>query len=55
MRSRYLLSYDGESMFWLTSLADDTEQVLTEEQLLNEDYTNIGKAMENGALYLDEE
>jgi hypothetical protein len=32
---------------------DGTEQELTEQELMNGDITNIGKAINNGAFYLD--
>ena len=37
--------------FYITNEIDDTDQELTREQLMDEQYTNIGKAMLAGALY----
>ncbi len=54
LSSRKLLSWDGTSVFYVYNLADDTEQELTEAQLMDRSYTNVGYAMENGALLLDE-
>lgn len=54
LRSSKHISYDDTSTFWVLNLIDDTEQELTEAQLMDRDYTNIGYAIENGAFYLDE-
>jgi len=35
------------------NLIDDSEQELTESQILDKAYTNIGEAMEKGALIID--
>ena len=37
--------------FYITNEIDGTDQELTREQLMDERYTNIGKAMKAGALY----
>ena len=52
LRSSKSISYDGEK-FWVFNYIDDTEQVLTDEQIMDDDYTNIGKAIRCGALFLD--
>ena len=41
----------GEHRYRVYNHIDDTEQILTEEQLFNEGETNIGKAINCGALY----
>jgi len=35
------------------NLIDDSEQELTEAQILDSSYTNIGEAMRKGALIMD--
>ena len=39
--------------FHVWNLSDDSRQRLSEEQLMDESRTNIGKAMKMGALYLE--
>lgn len=51
LRSSKLMSYDGESMFYVTNEIDDTKQELSEQQLFDESLTNIGKAINCGAFY----
>lgn len=52
LRSSKAISYDGSSTFYVLNEIDDTEQELTEQELMNSDITNIGKAINNGAFYL---
>jgi hypothetical protein len=40
--------------FFIINFIDDTEQELTEAQLMNKGYTNIGYAMTKGALFKDD-
>lgn len=54
LRSSKHISYDGTSTFWVLNLIDDTEQELSDAQLMDRDYTNIGYAIERGAFYLDD-
>lgn len=55
MRSSKRIEWDEEEKrFFIFNLIDDTEQVLTEEQLMDRGYTNIGYAMTKGALYKDD-
>lgn len=54
LRSSKFMTFDGTSIFWVWNAVDDTEQELTEAQLMDRDYTNIGYAIEKGAFYLDE-
>jgi hypothetical protein len=42
---------DEEKRFFIFNLIDDTEQVLTKDQLMDRGYTNIGYAITKGALY----
>lgn len=56
VRSRKLIDWFDDTDTWhVENLSDGTEQELTEAQLMDEDYTNIGKAMLNGSLYYEEE
>lgn len=51
-RSSKCIDYEPESeMFTIENEIDGTEQELTEQQLFDEDYTNIGKAIKVGSLY----
>ena len=51
-RSSKYITYDGEK-FWVLNYIDDSEQVLTKEQMDDEEYTNIGKAIRNGCFYAE--
>lgn len=51
LRSSKAISFDGDNIFYVLNEIDDTEQVLTEQELMNSDITNIGKAINNGAFY----
>ena len=42
---------DGNPKFEILNEIDETRQVLTEKNLFNERYTNIGKAIENGSFF----
>ena len=53
LRSSKCVSYDGENTFYVLNLIDDTEQELTEAQLMDENLTNIGKDIKQGAFYLE--
>jgi len=44
---------EEENKFWVTNCIDDTEQELTEEQIMDDKYTNIGKAIRQNAFYKD--
>ena len=54
LRSSKYISYnpDGKK-FYIFNYIDDSEQELTESQLLDSEYTNIAEAMEKGALIVD--
>ena len=53
LRSSKLMSWDGENTFYIVNEIDDTEQELSEAQLMDRTYTNIGYALEKGALFLE--
>lgn len=50
--SRKHISYDGD-LFYVHNYIDETRQTLTEKELMNRDHTNVGLAMEKGALIKD--
>jgi len=55
MRSSKRIIWDeGKKRFFIRNYIDDTKQVLTEAQLMDQDYTNIGYAMTTGALFKDD-
>ena len=47
---RYTLE---DNNFYVLNLIDDSEQKLTESQILDPSYSNIGQAMKKGALIRD--
>jgi len=52
MRSDKVMTYFSvDNTFFVINEIDDTEQILTEEQLMDENYTNIGKGIAAGAFY----
>lgn len=54
LRSSKYIQYDEEeNTFYVLNYVDDTEQTLTEQQLMDREYTNIGYAMTKGALFED--
>ena len=53
LRSTKVMSYDGET-FYILNAIDDTEQELTETQLMDRHYTNVGYALQQGALFLED-
>lgn len=55
LRSSKHIWYDDDSnQFEIISYIDDSEQCLSELELMDEGYTNIGYAMKKGALYKDD-
>lgn len=55
LRSSKRIAWDEEDKrFYIFNYLDDTEQELTEAQLMNREYTNIGYAMTRGALFKDD-
>ena len=54
LRSSKFIRYDREdNSFYVFNYIDDTEQTLTEAQILDSDYCNIREAMEKGSLIKD--
>lgn len=55
LRSSKYISWDDEKKrFVICNYIDGTEQLLTEKQIMDQEYTNIGYAMTKGALYKDD-
>jgi len=52
--SKRIVWEEGAKRFFIINFIDDTEQVLTEAQLMDKSYTNIGYAMTKGALFKDD-
>jgi len=52
--SKRIVWEEGEKKFFIINFIDETEQELTEAQLMDRDYTNIGFAMTKGALFKDD-
>ena len=52
--SKRIVWNEEDKHFFIFNYLDDTEQTLTEAQLMNRDYTNIGYAMTRGALFKDD-
>jgi hypothetical protein len=51
--SKHVRYYPDDNSFYVLNLIDDSEQELTEAQILDSSYTNIAEAMEKGALIRD--
>lgn len=51
--SKFIRYHPEDNSFYVFNYIDDTEQELTESQILNSEYTNIGQAMEKDALITD--
>ena len=51
--SKHIRYYPDDNSFYVINLIDDSEQELTEAQILSSDYSNIGEAMKKGALIMD--
>lgn len=49
--SKRIIWDEKDQLFYILNYIDDTEQELTEAQLMDRDYTNIGYAMTKGALF----
>ena len=50
---KHIRYYPDDNSFWVLNFIDSSEQELTESQILNKEYTNIGEAMEKGCLIMD--
>jgi uncharacterized protein YaaR (DUF327 family) len=51
--SKHIRYYPDDNSFYVLNLIDDSEQELTEAQILDSSYTNISEAMKKGALIRD--
>ena len=51
--SKHIRYYPDDNSFFVLNLIDDSEQKLTESQILDSACTNIGEAMSKGALIMD--
>ena len=51
--SKHIRYYPDDNNFYVLNLIDDSEQELTESQILDSAYSNIGEAMKKGALIMD--
>ena len=51
--SKHIRYYPDDNSFYVFNYIDDSEDVLTEAQILDKSYTNIAEAMEKGALIRD--
>jgi len=51
--SKHIRYYPDDNSFYVLNLIDDSEQELTESQIIDKVYTNIGEAMRKGALIMD--
>jgi hypothetical protein len=51
--SKHIKYYPDDNSFCVFNFIDDSEQELTESQILDKAYTNIGEAMKKGALIMD--
>ena len=51
--SKHIRYYTDDNSFYVLNLIDDSEQELTESQIFDGTYTNIGEAMKKGALIRD--
>ena len=52
--SKHIRYYPDDNSFFVLNLIDDSEQELTESQILDSAYSNIGEAMRKGALIMDQ-
>jgi len=51
--SKHIRYYPEDNSFFVLNLIDDSEQELTESQILDSAYSNIGEAMKKGGLIMD--
>jgi len=52
--SKRIVWEEDEKKFFIINFIDDSEQELTEAQIMDAGYTNIGYAMAKGALFKDD-
>jgi hypothetical protein len=54
LRSSKHIRYDPQdNLFYVINLIDGSDQELTESQILDKEYSNIGEAMTKGSLIMD--
>ena len=51
--SKHIRYWPDDNSFFVLNLIDDSEQELTESQILDSAYSNIGEAMKKGCLIMD--
>ena len=51
--SKHIRYHLDDNSFFVLNLIDDSEQELTESQILDSAYSNIGEAMKKGCLIMD--
>ena len=51
--SKHIRYYPDDNSFFVLNLIDNSEQELTESQILDSAYSNIGEAIKKGALIMD--
>ena len=51
--SKHIRYYPDDNSFFVLNLIDDSEQELTESQILDSVYSNIGEAVKKGCLIMD--
>ncbi|MDD5458124.1 MAG: hypothetical protein PHF37_01855 [Phycisphaerae bacterium] len=51
--SKHIRFFPDDNSFFVWNLIDDSEQELTEAQILDSEYSNIGEAIKKGALIMD--
>ena len=51
--SKYIEYHPDDKNFYILNFIDGSEQQLTENQILDSNYTNIGEAMKKGTLIMD--
>ena len=51
--SKHIRYFPDDNSFYVVNLIDDSEQELTESQILDSEYTNIAEAMKKGSLIMD--
>lgn len=49
--SKWIVWNDYNQVFFITNFIDGSEQKLTEQHIMDQQYTNIGFAMSKGALF----
>ena len=51
--SKHIRWIPESGIFWICNMIDGSEQDLTEGQIMDPEYTNIGEALRMGALFLE--